>query len=523
VPFDITWSSSDATSCTGSGFTTGDATSDTISQTATTVGEVTYTITCTGASGTTPATAQKTVNVSAQATAEGLWQGAGTSGSVVRNLSGVVTKENAYWLVYNGDSAGSDADNAMGFMAGTGTSVLGANQGTFNSGDLREFNFENLGALGGGLTLGTFNKAAADKATHTLAATSTTSSLADPTNFTGSQSYAIETITIDCGSGCATVVETPQPPTFTDGGNTLSIVPSAAQAIDGTHPAGLSGSFVFAPYSINVDLNNFGFPYIVDLNYPDRVLNFSGGNATWDQNSLTLTITEVTIVESAPSTVCTDNANGDACDFVPGPSVPTQGDISITYTDSTLKEYTGVAHTYQVAISSDEDTDGDGDPTTGPSVDLCLAQGGIDVCANGTLTFSGRVPTNPSLSQTLATTYNAAYESEPAVADIGGSYTGAAGIGSTIAGGATFEIDAGDGTVTGGDSTGCTYTGSVAPHAPGGNVYDVSLTFASGGTCTYSGAFSGVATYDATTSNVTVTAVNGNKDQGFLFTGAKAQ
>jgi hypothetical protein len=56
----------------------------------------------------------------------------------------------------------------------------------------------------------------------------------------------------------------------------------------------------------------------------------------------------------------------------------------------------------------------------------------------------------------------------------------------------------------------------MAPHAIG-NVYDVTMTF-TGGSCAYasSGTFTGAATYDATAKQLTLTAVNSTRDQGFM-------
>jgi hypothetical protein len=528
VPFDITWSSSEATSCTGTGFTTGDATSDTISQTATTVGEVTYTITCTGASGTTPATAQKTVNVSAQATAEGLWQGTSTDASGTRNLMGVITKEDGYWLAY---TEANTPNGPVGFFSGTGTSTPDAlgTGGVFPSTSLREFNFSEGTASSGNLTLGAFSKAGEDKATHTFSATATSTDLTATYTFGGTQAYDIDDVT---GPGSAlggVLTQNPEPPSFTDGGSPWTIVPNAHNLAGA--PA-VSGSFNLEPYSVTVDLTaaNPAFGQ-VDLTVPNRVLSFStlnavgGGTVAWVPNNPdpanpqggVLTITDLVFSESSPGQLCDDHGTA-FCSAVPGNDpldpIPTTGTVTITFAADMLS-YTGVAIANQLVKSLPYD-----------DLETCRAVGGTNPCANNTMTFSGTVPNAASQTQQIATTYNVAYETEPDLASVEGSFAGTDGVGAALNSGATFAVTA-DGAVTATVENGqCAVTGLLATHPTGGNVFDATLTFVNGtGTCTYSGAFKGVATYDATAGTITVTAVidNNDRDKGFLFTGAKAQ
>jgi hypothetical protein len=108
------------------------------------------------------------------------------------------------------------------------------------------------------------------------------------------------------------------------------------------------------------------------------------------------------------------------------------------------------------------------------------------------------------------------YELTPSLTDLQGVYTGTTGI-DVATGAGTFDVAA-DGSINGA-SAGCTYTGTANPETIG-NVYDITLSF-SGGACSYSGPFTGIATYDANASQMTVTAVNAARDKGFMFVGVK--
>lgn len=506
IAFNVAWTSTDATSC-ASAFTAVTTASGTAAVTEAAVGEKSYAVTCTGAGGSTTSE-PAIVNVGPQATAEGLWQGTGAGNGGNRTVSGVITKENQYWLAYSSTTG----VNLTGFVAGLGSSVIDATgtAGTFPSIDLREFNFEGGGAGGGNLSLSTYNKTSADKTTHTFNAITTSTALSASYTFSGEQDYAIDNVTTNCDDGinpstCAILTETPNPPTFDGGASPWTIVPSANDPSTGSPK--LIGSFRFQPYQIVADLNPSLIPVILTMNFPDRELSFDSSAATsvtWNPTTRELALTGVTFNEVSPSYTCDDQLSG-LCSLVPTPSIATKGDVTITYTDANLDHYIGVAHTYQLANAAV----GNG----------CIGLGGGDWCANGLLTFEGTIPSAPSVSQTVATTYNAAYETAPTLAAIEGSYSGSAGVAAAIQAGATFVVAA-DGGVTGTETTGCTYAGTAATHA-GGNVYDVTLTFTAGGSCTYAGPFTGVATYDAVNGSITVTAINTHRDQGFLFTGTK--
>jgi len=425
-------------------------------------------------------------------------------------ISGVITKEDSYWLTYSAANANA---GVVGFFAGTGVSTpdVTGTAGTFTSGGLREFNFEGVEAGGGSLSAGSYNKTGTNKTLFTFGAATTASPLSASYTFTGSQQYSIDLVTINCGSACAILTVTPvDPATFDDGGNRWTIRPDANNL---SAAPSVSGTFRFQPYHISTDLApalGSPDPIPLDLDYPARTLSIDSANGTpsWDQANLQLTVTGVTFSEQSTNFVCDDQGAG-ICGIVPGPEVATTGDLTITFTDSTLTQYTGVAHTYQLANAVTH---------TG-----CIGQGGGDWCANGVLTFSGSVPSTQSVSQTLVTSYNAAYETTPTLSTVAGMFFGVDGVGTTLNSGATFGVDV-NGTVlpsSVAENGQCLVSGTMLPHASGGNVYDVNLSFANNGgaTCSYSGAFTGAATYDADTHTLNVTAVNAARDQGFLFSG----
>lgn len=505
VAFDVQWTSTDAANCAAK-FTKATTTSGTASVTETTTGSKTYEVSCTSADGTQTGKGSATVQVDGQATAEGLWQGTGKGNGGDRAVSGVVTKEDAYWLTYSA----ANATNVVGFFAGVGSSQPDATgtAGSFASGNLREFNFEGVEAGGGSLSAGSYNKTGSDKAVFAFGGTTNSTALSASYIFNGTQLYSIDNVTDGiCAPTCAAVVPTPNPPTFDDGGTPWTIVPSANN-MNGT--PSLTGTFRFQAYSIFTDLNPIGVSATLNLDYPSRTLTISGGTATWNPSTFVLKLTGVTFTEASPGFDCDDGGDGSVCAIVPGPTVATTGDVTITYTDSQLNEYNGVAHTYQLANAAV----GDG----------CIGQGGGDWCANGELTFHGTIPNVLPVSQTLATTYNAAYETTPALADVAGAFSGSDGVGTTLNSSSSLSVSAAGAVTATAENGQCAVTGSLATHPTGGNVYDATLTFANGtGTCTYSGAFTGVATYDAETSAITVTAINAARNQGFLFTGSKAQ
>lgn len=132
---------------------------------------------------------------------------------------------------------------------------------------------------------------------------------------------------------------------------------------------------------------------------------------------------------------------------------------------------------------------------------------------NGTVTY-------PSLNQAIAfnSVYNPAYEQTPSLSTIAGTYSGnAAVLGGTDT--ATVFITQ-NGAVTGIGSSGCTFAGTVSPHAKG-NVYDISITFGGGVCSNGTSTVTGIGYFDAGSSRLYAAALNSTRTNGFIYSGFK--
>lgn len=509
IAFEVQWTSTDAASCS-TDFSKDSTTSGTAEVTEDEAGSKTYTVTCTGAGGSASGSAN--VEVSPVPSPQGLWKGTANDGTLDRTFGGVVTAENQYWLVYNG--VGGNANTPAGFLVGTGNvGITDVTNGTLSAGDLIEFNFEGKGSAVGSL-------AATFAVKETLEGTTTTSL----SNMSGVQGYEIDGVTGADGIPGVVLVSNPTPVTFNDGGTPLDIVPNVN---DPTGIPGISGQFRFADYGIEMtiplDPDN---PSVVKIDYKGRVLNIVPGpdfQVTFDDSNPqpTLLLTGVLFEETTTEPVdCQDNGGGLYCAFVPT-STPF-GDILITFDDSTLASYTGVAHAFQPVDALGPNPDG---TCINDQYSVAADPGAANTvaCANATLTFSGTIPSGSSseVTQNFTTAYNAAYDTAADLTVLAGSYIGNAGVGASIEALSSLNVAA-DGTISGlTAATDCAISGTVVPHGDK-NVYDAELTFTDNGstTCTLDDeTLSGVVTYDAATGTITVTAVDSSKSKGFLFVG----
>jgi hypothetical protein len=106
----------------------------------------------------------------------------------------------------------------------------------------------------------------------------------------------------------------------------------------------------------------------------------------------------------------------------------------------------------------------------------------------------------PDLGQniTFSANYSSDYELTPSISTIVGKYVGASeSVSSSDA--VTFDINA-SGDITGTGNSGCTFSGTIKPHASG-NAYDVTITFGAS-PCQYPGATITGASYFDRTSNI---------------------
>lgn len=133
--------------------------------------------------------------------------------------------------------------------------------------------------------------------------------------------------------------------------------------------------------------------------------------------------------------------------------------------------------------------------------------------------FNGSVA-YPSLNQTttFTSTYDKKYELVPSLVTIAGTYTGAAG--SPSGSESTTLNVAASGAVTGRGSSGCIFSGTVAPRSKG-NVYNATVTFG-GAPCLFANTtVTGGAYFDAATKRLYAVGMKAARDTGFIFSGGK--
>ena len=131
---------------------------------------------------------------------------------------------------------------------------------------------------------------------------------------------------------------------------------------------------------------------------------------------------------------------------------------------------------------------------------------------NGSITYSG------AGTVTFTSSYNTAYDTTPTVASLAGVYTGQAG---SSGGVQTANITArADGTFTGTEQNGCTFTGNATARTRG-NVFDQSITFG-GAPCFFAGStFQGIVYFDIPTRQLYTAAPNSLRTDAAIFFGTK--
>jgi len=133
--------------------------------------------------------------------------------------------------------------------------------------------------------------------------------------------------------------------------------------------------------------------------------------------------------------------------------------------------------------------------------------------------FNGSVSyTTPPSSSTFAATYDKRWELIPTLTSLAGSFTGA----SAVLGGSepTTLTITDTGNISGSGTSGCTFTGTAAPHVRG-NVFDVSITFGGGVCSNGTDTVTGIGFYDIATKRLWGTALNSTRTNGFIFAGSK--
>jgi hypothetical protein len=131
---------------------------------------------------------------------------------------------------------------------------------------------------------------------------------------------------------------------------------------------------------------------------------------------------------------------------------------------------------------------------------------------NGSITYFG------TGAVTFTSSYNSAYDTMPTVASLAGTYAGQAG---SSGGAQTANVTvAADGTFTGAEQNGCTFTGRATARTRG-NVFDQSMTFG-GAPCRFAGnTFHGIVYFDIPTRRLYTANPNSLRTDVAIFFGTK--
>lgn len=114
------------------------------------------------------------------------------------------------------------------------------------------------------------------------------------------------------------------------------------------------------------------------------------------------------------------------------------------------------------------------------------------------------------------TTFDSSYDIVPTLATVAGTYSGVSGsTGVTV----SMTVDA-SGSITGGSSGGCRFTGSVVPRSRG-NAYDFTLTFGASPCDLVNQTLKGVGLYDASLRQLLAVGLDTGRTTGFIFLGTK--
>jgi hypothetical protein len=131
---------------------------------------------------------------------------------------------------------------------------------------------------------------------------------------------------------------------------------------------------------------------------------------------------------------------------------------------------------------------------------------------NGSITYSG------AGTVTFISSYNTAYDTAPTVASLAGVYTGQAG---SSGGAQTARVTVvADGTFTGTEQNGCTFTGKATART-NGNVFDQSITFGVAPCFFANSTLQGIMYFDIPTRRLYTAAPNSLRTDAAIFFGTK--
>jgi hypothetical protein len=132
--------------------------------------------------------------------------------------------------------------------------------------------------------------------------------------------------------------------------------------------------------------------------------------------------------------------------------------------------------------------------------------------------LNGSIPYSGAGTVTFTSSYNTAYDTTPTVASLAGVYTGQAGTSGDVQ--TTTVTALADGTYTGNEQNGCTFTGKVTVRTRG-DIFDQNITFG-GAPCFFAGStFQGIAYFDIPSRRLYTAAPNSLRTDAAIFFGTK--
>ena len=438
--------------------------------------------------------------------AEGIWQGTTDSN---RGFETVVLDDGTFWTIYTL----ADSDVIAGLTQGTST----ASNGSFSTSG-KDINFAE------GFSVSDFTGAGTYTAKSTQAGTNTYSG--GTSTFTAS--YDTD---YDLTPSLATIAGTYAGEAISSAGNDAptSLTVSGAGAISGSGVSGCTFTGSATPRATgnvyNLSLTFGGAPC---ANGTDTVTGVAFFDATSNE-----------LVGIALNSARTNGI------IYQGTKVPPRlagdGAWAGTVTGTTREIYNIVLNdgTYYGVYSLDDGsgdisgmfqgtyTSGSGSSSSLDGVDINFAEGfpvdtftSVDTYIARTNRASTATYTVGGFTTETTTTYDIAFDLQPSLETIAGTYTGEALTSASISADPTTFTISGAGAISGSGTSGCTFTGSATPRTTE-NVYNVSFTFG-GGTCINgTSTLTGVAVFNAVDKEFFSIIINSTRTDGAIYEGEK--
>lgn len=148
---------------------------------------------------------------------------------------------------------------------------------------------------------------------------------------------------------------------------------------------------------------------------------------------------------------------------------------------------------------------------------LGVSSAGVTAVATAKQSLNGSILYTGGTVTTFNSTYNVAYETQPTLAALAGTYTGSVALSvGTLAAAVTV---AANGTLSS-TASGCTIGGSATPRTDG-NAYNVTINFGAAPCPFPNQSYSGLAYLDAASKRLYAAAPNAGRTDGVLFVGNK--